>query len=579
MDKSHVRYICKPNKWLFVLISLSILLCYSSFAVEAKKYTLFSRGKTDYSIVIDRLATESEQEAATELQKYLKLISGIDFPIQNDGKKGKRIIIGYSDIVKALAPEYNSFDKLDDSFSILNVKGDILIYGGSLRGTLYGVYDFLEKELSCRWYTKEVSFIPPRRKWRFKTITRTVHPSFQIRTVYYRSILDKEWVKHSRNSGQEMYWGYHTMGLLVPADKYFSKHPEYYSLWDGKRRSDAQLCLSNPHLVKVCADTLKKLIRQNPDYLIYDLSQNDNQYPCQCNLCQAIVKEEGSESGPIIRFVNKVADLIKEEFPDKYIGTFAYTYSRTIPKIVRPNDNVVIRLCDGECCFAHGINECEVNKRFFSDLQAWSSISKNLMVWDYVAPVYEYLVPFPNITVLQPNIQLFEKYGAIGVFEQGSYTSWLSDLSDLKTYLLSKLLWDVNADVDALTDDFLKNVYGKAAPYVKQYIDYSNSLIPNGTHLLKYNHYYDKIYSCEMVDYCRDLFSKAESLAESDEIRDRIRVIRIPVDYLFIRNNPEQATSDGTLSSFRQFAKKQKITWGYRRKLMTDLLDDLERGQ
>lgn len=251
------------------------------------------------------------------------------------------------------------------------------------------------------------------------------------------------------------------MGLLVPAEKYFSKHPEYFSLWKGKRQADAQLCLSNPVVLKICAEALKDVIEQNPDYLVYDLSQNDNQYPCQCKKCQAIVKEEGSESGPIIRFVNQVADIIKVDYPDKYIGTFAYTYSRKAPKKVVPNKNVVIRICDGECCFFHSLDNCEVNYDFCLDLNAWSKITNNLMVWDYVAPVYDYLVPFPNMNVLQPNIQLFKNKGAIGVFEEGSYTSWLSDMSDLKTYILSKLLWDADSNIDELTNDFWKTCMEK----------------------------------------------------------------------------------------------------------------------
>lgn len=566
----------RPCSFLSISFCLFVLLFFFAFKAEGKRYTLFSRGKTSYSIVIGNSASTSEMEAAKELQEYLFQISDIRFPILNEGVTGKRIIIGYNDEAANNNPSRVPFPPQDESFSIFSVKGDIFIYGGSLRGTLYGVYDFLEKEFSCKWYTKDISVIPHKRKWSFKSIDRTVHPAFKIRTVYYRSLLDQQWVKHSRNSGRELYWGTHTMGLLVPADKFFAKHPEYFSLWKGERKSDAQLCLSNPALVKICADALKEVIRDNPNYLVYDLSQNDNQYPCQCNRCQAIVKEEGSESGPIIRFVNQVARIIKEEYPDKYLGTFAYTYSRQAPRKVKPDDNVIIRLCDGECCFSHTIEECEVNRRFFNDLKEWSAISSNLMVWDYVAPVYEYLVPFPNLAVLQPNIQLFKRYGAIGAFEQGSYTSWLSDLSDLKSYLLTQLLMDDNADVNALTNDFLKNVYGKSAPYIKQYINYLNSLVTPNFHLAKYNHFDDAIYSPEMIAYCCNLFDKAEKVAENEIIRDRVRVVRVPIDYLYIRNYPQKASQDGTITRFKEFAGRMKITWAYRKKRFTEMYDDLK---
>ena len=555
---------------------LFIVFCFSSLYLDGKEYRLFSRGKTSYTIVVSSIASESEQESAKELQEYLRLISGAHFPIKENAHQGERIIIGYNDIVRSLAPTHPCFDPFDESFTIFSIGGDIFIYGGSIRGTQYGVYDFLEKYFFCEWFTKDVRRVPIKRSWSFNSLNREVSPSFKIRNVYFRSILDKQWVNHSRNSGEELYWGCHTMGILVPADKYFSKHPEYFSLWDGKRRSDAQLCLSNPAVVKICANALKQVINDNPDYLVYDLSQNDNQFPCQCKRCQTIVKEEGSESGPIIRFVNQVADIVKADFPDKYIGTFAYTYSRRAPRNVKPRDNVVIRLCDGECCFSHRLDQCSVNQRFCSDLEDWSNISSNLIIWDYVTPVNEYLLPFPNYTVLQPNIQLFKSNGSIGVIEEGSYRSRVSDLSDLKTYLLTKLLWDDSVDVNALTNSFLNNVYGKASPYIRQYIDYLNSLISEDKHVSKNYHRNDALYTYEMIVFCRKLFTRAEKAADNEDVLNRIRTLRIPVDYLYIRKFPKEALNDGSLHSFRRFTEKEKINWVNRKQRINEMLDGIE---
>src|SRR4030042_996518 len=92
-----------------------------------------------------------------------------------------------------------------------------------------------------------------------------------------------------------------------------------------------QLCLSNPDVLKIITERIRKKMRENPEYLIYDVSQNDGAEPCQCDKCQAIVKKEGSESGIMIWFVNQVAEAIEEEFPDKFIGTLAYRYQRTAP--------------------------------------------------------------------------------------------------------------------------------------------------------------------------------------------------------------------------------------------------------
>ena len=544
----------------------------------AKRYTVFSNGRSDYSIVVHSGAPKGEKDVAAELQQCLQEIASIQLPVLNEkgGRVGRRIIIGDSDLVKRLSPGSETFDENDESFTYFNVGGDIIIYGGSKRGTAYGVYSFLEHELSCRWYTKDINILPKKRKWGFCSLSHSESPEFSIRNVYFRSILDKKWVMHSRNSGEELYWGCHTMNLLVPPSKYYKRHPEYYSLHNGKRDSTAQLCLTNPALVSICADALREVIKSNPNYLIYDLSQNDNQFPCQCAKCSAVVKEEGSESGPIIRFVNQVADRLKDEFPDKYIGTFAYTYSRKAPLKVRPRENVIVRLCDGECCFAHSLEACEKSKQFCRDLAEWSKISSNLFVWDYVTPVSEYLLPYPNLHVLQENIQFFKKNNVKGVIEEGSYRSYISDMSDLKYYLLTKLLWDSNSDVDELTKNYLNDVYGRSARYIKEYIDYMRHNISEDIHINKNYYREDAFYSEETIANIIEIFNNAENAAENEVILDRVRMARIPIDYLYVRRFPKRAKLDGSLERFKNYTEKKKIHWVNRKTRISDVLESFE---
>ena len=143
-------------------------------------------------------------------------------------------------------------------------------------------------------------------------------------------------------------------------------------------------------------------MRESPNYLIYDVSQNDRANPCQCDKCQAIVKKEGSDSGVIIWFVNMVAEAIEKELPDKFM-TLTYKYSRKPCKTIRPWHNVVVRLCSIECCFSHDINSCPRNVAFLQDLESWSAIAKNLYIWDYVVYFQHYMMPYPNIRVRKPN--------------------------------------------------------------------------------------------------------------------------------------------------------------------------------
>src|SRR5690606_9364691 len=135
---------------------------------------------------------------------------------------------------------------------------------------------------------------------------------------------------------------------------------------------------------------------------IYSVSQNDWHKPCQCDNCQSIALYEESESGPVIWFVNQIADAVKDEFPDKFIGTLAYQYTRKPCKTLRPRENVVIRLCSIECCFAHDFLSCPQNQDFVEDAKGWAAIAPHLYVWDYVVNFSHYIMPNPNFPVLQP---------------------------------------------------------------------------------------------------------------------------------------------------------------------------------
>ncbi len=269
--------------------------------------------------------------------------------------------------------------------------------GGKQRGTMYAVFSFLENTFGVRWYTPSVTVIPKRSSFTFNKINHSEEPSIQVRNDFYYEAFNPTWAAHNKingamgyrqqHGGIEGYWGVHTFYRFMPPAEFYDEHPEYYSLIDGERIHErAQLCLTNPDVLDIVTERLKKAMRENPSNLIYSVSQNDWRNPCQCKKCQAIVDKTESQSGIMVWFLNQVAERIKEEFPDKYVGTLAYQYTRNAPKNIKPKENVVIRLCSIECCFSHDFNSCPENQQFLTDLQEWSAISPHLYIWDYALP-------------------------------------------------------------------------------------------------------------------------------------------------------------------------------------------------
>lgn len=380
----------------------------------------------------------------------------------------------------------------------------VRLKSGTPQGIVYGAYALLEA-LGCRFLARDCEVFPAAPVSLPWGIHREA-PSFAVRELFWREAMDGDFaVKLRLNSarstiteeqgGKAMFYNFsHTFSQLVPPDIWFDSHPEFFSMVDGRRlKNRSQLCLTNPDVVNVCVEGVKKWARENPAYNIFSVAMNDWYQPCQCPACTAVDREEGSPAGAMIRFVNAVAEEVEKEFPHVMIHTFAYLYCRKPPRIVKPRHNVIVRLCSIECCFSHPIERCgvqtdginvqggashpfhgekEADNAFLQDLKGWSEICENLYIWDYTTNYANYLLPFPNLNVLSENLRAFRRFRVRGVFEQGNFSLGRSSaLGPLKIYLLGKLLWDPGQSPDALIADFVTGYYGPAAVPMARYID------------------------------------------------------------------------------------------------------------
>ncbi len=466
----------------------------------------------------------------------------------------------------------DSLEYADESFVYCSKGDDILIYGGRQRGTMYGVYSFLEEQIGTRWYTTAFTHIPH--------VTRIVipdslsvcqHPAIPYRYDYcYESVRDEIWCAHNRLNMQEKpvhnafgdidaYWGAHTFRKLLPQEEYFKSHPEYFSLRDGKRISDGQLCLSNPAVLPLVTERLLRYIKASPDCWGYDVSQNDNKLYCECKKCSKIAKKYGGQSGLMIWFVNQVAKSIEEKYPDKYIGTFAYEYTRQPPKGIRPRQNVLIRLCDIECCFAHPLDKCELNKAFIADLRAWAELTDNLFIWDYLVNFHYYHLPFPNHHAIARNIETFRQYNVKGVLELGAYDARWSEFSEMRQWLTGHLLWNPTLDTDSLASLFINDYYGKASSDIWQYYQAICALPASNTHIQCHSDPDTVLYNSSFRKRSIQLLQHAESIARKTGdavILQRVR--RVLVQAYFLRSELDgmEAVTDGTILRLKQIIEE-----------------------
>ncbi len=260
------------------------------------------------------------------------------------------------------------------------------------------------------------------------------------------------------------------------------------------------------------------------------MSQDDNTQYCQCENCSKIDNKEGSPAGSLIHFVNDIA----KDFPEKTISTLAYQYTRKPPK-TKPLENVLITLCSIECDRSIPIDEgC---KDFSSDLKGWSSLTDNIRIWDYTTQFTNFLAPFPNWGTIRPNINLFVQNNAKWIFEQHSRND--SELFELRSYVMAKLLWDPSLNFNTLIKDFNDKYYGDGGKYITEYISKIQNQIDNTSFFLFLygdpSQGFDSFLSPQNLSNYDKLFNKALSKVDyNSNYYKRILRSKISIDYAIL---------------------------------------------
>jgi hypothetical protein len=504
-----------------------------------KKLVLVKDKVSDYTIVLSVQASKVDKQAAQELRSYLRQITGATLPIVTDdaAPTGKEIILGQNRHLEYLKTRINYKKLGEEGFTIRTVGDNIVIAGGPKRGTAYGIYTFLETHLGVRWYTPTVTVVPKQSVIAIGAINDTQVPVFDWRSDFAGELLEANYIMHNKCNGhvidhdRSQLTGAHTVFTLLPPEKYFKDHPEYYALRGGARQP-VELCLTNPDVLTEVVKNLKQLIAADPEQKFWSVSQMDNGEPCECPNCKAIDDREGSYMGNVLIFANKVAAAI----PTTQISTLSYWYTIKPPKTVKPAENVVITFCtDGWRQVPFDAPQNAVIDSYF---KTWQSLTAKLYVWDYLIRYGDIQSPFPNWRSLQPNMQYMVAHGVKGIFAEGSPPAG-AEFSELRGWVLAKLLWDPNCDFDAAMNDFLNGYYGAAGPAIRKYIDLSCDaavaanipLISNGW----FGEHRNGYLAPDKVAAYSACFDEAErAVAANPELLLRVQRARMPVIFSLI---------------------------------------------
>ena len=556
---------------------------------------IVENGTSNFVIVTEENPDATTKTAVKELQTYIKKISGVKIKAvtENEAKpEDKAIILGKTSLEKGLV-EINREKIAEDGFKIISDGKHLFIAGTDSRGTLYGVYTFLEEYLGVRWFTPELEVVPESEDIIIDAnINRIVEPSFSIRrndslgtndAYRARTKMNVSFWQEAKDYGGALtyvLWDV-TLDKLVP-DDLITDHPDYFATTAEGTKTCDHICLSNPDVLKVAVKNARKAILEcKTDAKYIHIGQKDNTNYCRCKKCEELYEKYGSVSAPTILFTNAFADALDDEFPDFTFTFYAYNETDRPPTdlSLKCNDNVIPVLCGlHKACRSHPLTECgsqDGNETFenlfgspeptiHKDFENWTKIAKRTYIYDYTINFINTAQFFSNFEYMQSTMKYMHDIGITGYIYNCGDTH-IAAFNELRNYLLCKIQWDVNCDVEYHMMDFLKAYYGEeAAPYIKQIIDIQTAQTKVSAHAFDFDwHYQAGFYPMNVAVALDGLWEKALTADITEEQLFNVETDNLSWEYY----------------KANQFLDKYTILNPFRHKRIEELYDSmLEHG-
>jgi len=579
-------------------VGLILTLCAGSTVSAdegAGPLVLSQDGRTRYAIVIAADAHEAEAYAAKELAYFLKKMTGAAFEVRRDDTPPSEheIVVGHTNrrSLGELPPSLRT-DNFE-GFTIVRDGERLLIMGNIPRGTVYGVYDFLDVELGVRFLAHHVNHVPRKPTLEVAMMSRVYGPPMERRTIWEGWVMGDATVRNRMNGisfqilNEKMLGGVkmvgrptHTFASFVPQEKYFSEHPEYFAYIDGKRRDTykgviTQLCLTNPDVLPISLGVVRSWLegarQQNPyNKYIISVSANDSPYHCKCDKCLAVNLEEGvtqGAGGPHVRFLNAIAEVVAREFPHTSVKTMFYQSG--MPQKTKPVANVIVECVTG-IDWRYALDDMSRKPvrymtgyfdkflRTVGDGQIYVWTKHNEFGDYFIAKTFS---PNPGLHHIARNLRIMtEKYRVSGMFAQNSQTPG-SDFQTLRYYLLARAMWRPSIDSQVEIEEFCRLYYGPAADDVLRHIDsvhddYPQGDRPDGVDWTYMPHADQERY----IATSGAILSAAEAKVDSPDLKLRVATLRLPVwktmlNHAFedLNNDPEYRLTEEVRTAARRF--------------------------
>ncbi len=471
--------------------------------------TLTENGQSDYKIVLPLLYSYTEGYAAQELQEILYDATGCKLSIISDSglsadNAGHYLSVGNTSLLKAQTDIKVSYDTQGESGVQVQTKGNtVYMIGATDRGTLNSVYQFLYYQVGFQTYAYDETYVDYDPSLKVLNFDYVYKPTIEWTLAIEKKVsLDEKTASRMYTYGDSSVAGsgYSGGGMELDGSPLFSlwchdstglvseaAHPEFWN--------NGQFCLTNEEGYEAFSAALIERVSSSNSSLVM-LGPADVGSVCNCDGCKAAAEQYGGYGGVYMRFANRLAEDLENYFTEQEIdrriclSILAYQGYSKSPTVtgedgkILPVDESVVAKKDGNvtvgvcytpitACYTHAFGDgtCETNKIITENLRGWSSLTDNMFMYTYGTNFSYLTFPYNNWQFMADTFKFYEENNVRFLFDQSDSWNGVGPMSEMRSYVRSKLAWDADLNAEELIGDFMQTYYGPGAADVKTYFN------------------------------------------------------------------------------------------------------------
>lgn len=525
------------------------LLLVIAWAEQLPAAVVAKDGKAKAVIGVSDTAGEFEKLAAKELAGTLQKICGSPFEQVSVAAADAPAFIkktkaaGQTSILIGSLAERGLAKKLGDlprGALVLQVDDDTVRITGVEEGVYYSAIELLE-QLGCRWFMPgDLGEVTPELATINVKAQQTVQaPSFPSR---WFQMPDKDRQMKVRCGGVAFPGGHGLPAPKVKVDKATgeitpAEDAEYFALVKGKRTT-RQHCLSNPKLLEYAIAEVKKSRAAGRGPTI-GMGPNDGAGFCECDDCKALdggdfdpFSNENSVTDRYVWFFNQVLKGVEKDYPDTKIAFYIYHSYMRPPLKHQLDPRITGALAPIALDRVHGFSNPIAPEKSYARwlYQEWGKIMPELYDRGYWSNLACPGFPFVIVHRLRDEIPECHKLGLKG-WRVETFPNYGTKFPSM--YIAGKLMWNHEADVDALMEDCFQKFFGPAAEPMGQYITLMDHALRDSDHATGCSWDMPFHYPAPLRDQARKLVEQGAKLASGQGIYERrVKMITQTLDML-----------------------------------------------